>query len=99
MAHRIITLCFGEDASIPLLQAADLVAYVLRQERAGQRTPWLPYYSQDRGSKNGHLDYMAQAYCLDLRLLGFDFGNSDLGNRLDGLTTVYPQGCSVWDSG
>jgi hypothetical protein len=39
VAPRINALCFCEDSGIPVLQAADLVAYVLRQARTGQRSP------------------------------------------------------------
>jgi hypothetical protein len=39
VVSRIAMLCFGNDTRMPLLQAADLVAHVLRLHRAGTDSP------------------------------------------------------------
>lgn len=39
VAHRIAALCFCNDTRVPQLQAADIVAYVSREKKAGKENP------------------------------------------------------------
>lgn len=46
-ARRIASVCFNDDTRLPVLQAADMVAYVERDRRAGRPNPLGPLLWKD----------------------------------------------------